>query len=382
MSLIADALKAAQHEKMRRMPAPAGSPPGFFSVRSRPKADAIPRSLVYILGAAGAVVGVSALVVLLSASRRSAAVAPPTVEQPASNPVNPSPPQASLSVPVSNPTPVATDSAQATPVAASRTAEPNPRPLPAPTAVADQTAVSSPGRDLGARKGGAADSARVARGDSASTIAGVTAPRPAGTFKILMEQRPGPDIRQIFQEALAAQRRGDLATARQLYLKAQQIDPRNAELDNNLGTLFRATGELDRAEESYKQAIAIDPRLAAAWSNLGVLLDARGKKQEAIAALQEALSIDPSNADTKVNLALQYHAAGAYPEAKRLLEDALRINPTMPEAQYALGRTLEALGDRAGAIQRYESFLASSGGRFPVLETQVRQHLAMLRGGA
>jgi Putative Zn-dependent protease, contains TPR repeats len=139
---------------------------------------------------------------------------------------------------------------------------------------------------------------------------------------------------------------------------------------------------MDRAEDAYRHAIALNPRLAAAWSNLGILLDARGRRKEAVAALQQAIALDPTNVGIKVNLALQYHASGLYADAKRLLDEAVRINPTLPEAQYALARTLEAMGDRSSAIQHYDLFLATANGRFPQLERQVAQHLATLRAGS
>jgi len=385
VSLIADALKAAQHEKTQRMPAPAGSS-GFFPVRPRPRSESIPRPLLYTLAAIAGIGGLAAVVTLLLTSHKRApnfTGETPSVLQPGV-----SPPQALAPAPTSGSAAALTDSASAIPVevAEAATLAPPPR-APAPVVASDQTAIRvAPTRAAGASTPmGDAAGTPLSRDTAQLAAAGLTAAEPSpsrpGTLKIMMEQRPVADIGQLFQQALAAQRRGDLTGARELYLKALERDPGNADLYNNLGTLYRATAELDRAEDAYRHAISLNPRLAAAWSNLGVLLDARGRTKEAIAALQQAMTVDPSNADTKVNLALQYHAAGLYPDAKRLLEDAVRTNPAMPEAQYALARTLEAQGDRNGAVQHYDLFLSTSNGRFPVLEMQVRKHLTILRGG-
>ena len=170
-----------------------------------------------------------------------------------------------------------------------------------------------------------------------------------------------------------------MSLARDLYNRALARSPNNAELHNNVGTLYKAAGELDRAEQSYRRAIALSPRLAAAWSNLGALLNARGRTQEATAALQQALIIDPANAATKVNLAIQYQAAGMHGDARLLLEEAVRANPLAPEPHYALAGSLEKLGDRQGAIRQYDLFLATAGPQLAPLQQQVRQHLVTLR---
>lgn len=378
MSLIADALKAAQQEKSKRVPLPASSAAGgFFSVRAGSRArDGMPKALVYSLVALGALGVVASLVTLLLASSKPPTVAavPPELAQPTVSPAT---------APLVNPVPtpaVSTDSASA--IQASAGSPPIPMgtepqitvPLSAPGTVVQGASPNLVGTPADTIRGAATSS------DSSALVAPV--PKPAGTLRITMEQQPVVDIRPLFKQALAAQRRGDVNRAKELYARALDRDPRNADLYNNIGTLYRTTGELDRAEDSYRRAIAINPRLAAAWSNLGVLLDAKGRRKEAISALQQAVAIEPSNAGTKVNLALQYHAAGLYSDARRLLEEAIGSNPAMPEAQYALARTLEAQGDRNGAIQHYGLFLSISNGRFPQLERQVTQHLAILRAGS
>jgi Flp pilus assembly protein TadD len=375
VSLIADALKAAQQEKSKRAPLPASaSAGGFFSTRSGGRTrEGLPRPLVYALVAAGAIGVVFALVTLLLSAKSSpqSAAVPPELAQPIVSPPT---------TPV--PAPVAlTDSASA--IQAQAGAQTGAPPLvapslsanqtPLPTSTVAQTTTTAPAKTL-------TDSLNKAL-PVTDTTTPVIVPRPPGTLKITMEQQPVVDIRPLFAQALAAQRRGDVNVAKELYARALDRDPQNAELYNNVGTLYKSTGELDRAEDAYRHAIAINPRLAAAWSNLGVLLDERGRRKEAIAALQQAVAIDPSNAGTKVNLALQYHAAGLFSDARRLLQDAINSNPALAEAQYALARTLEAQGERSSAIQHYDLFLTISNGRFPQLERQVTQHLVKLRSG-
>ena len=367
MSLIADALKAAQQEKSRRIPAPTGSGSGgFFAVRGSSRTrDGLPRPLVLALVAVGAVGLVAALVTLLLSSVKppaptTVATAQPDIISPAAAPVAPT-------VNAGSPVPLS-DSASATQVA---DASP---PLPTSAGTQPLTAPVTRGALI-------ADTGRSKTAPDTAAALATPTPKPAGTLRITMEDQPRQDSRPAFLQALAAQRRGDINRAKELYARALESDPQNADLYNNVGMLYKSTGELDRAEDAYRHAVSLNPRLAAAWSNLGVLLDARGRKKEAIAALQQAIAVDPSNVGVKVNLALQYHASGMYADARRLLEEAVRTNPTMPEAQYALARTLEAQGDRSSAVQHYDLFLSTSNGRFPQLERQVTQHLAALKAG-
>jgi len=393
VSLIADALKAAQLEKSQQLPArPKMSPEqrGFFaySQKSGQRRAGMPRAVTYGLiglGALGLVAALVALLVSTSTPATTASTAPtpspiaaPTVSEPV---FIPSTSQAADSeTPFSQAAPPLTQSddsfsdnspqASSYPARSAAVIVPRQAPERAPVeSLSDEQIVigSGPGAPI-----------------AVSAVAPPTAPtaavkRPAGTLRITMEGPVNRDPGPLFQEALAAQRRGDVGLARDLYNRALARNPNNAELHNNVGTLYKAAGELDRAEQSYRRAIALSPRLAAAWSNLGALLNARGRTKEATAAFQQALVIDPANAATKVNLAIQYQAAGMHADARLLLEEAVRANPLAPEPHYALAGSLEKLGDRQGAARQYDLFLATAGTQFATLQQQVRQHLVTLR---
>ena len=391
MSLIADALKAAQLEKSQQLPArPKMSPEqrGFFaySQKSGQRRAGMPRAVTYGLIGLGALGLVAALVALLvststPATTASAAPTPSPISAPVvSAPVLiPSTSQAADGVtPFSQAAPPLTQSddsfsdnsppASSYPGRSEAVIVPRQAPDPAPIAsVPEGEVVARPALDtpIGVK--------------AVATTPEAAVRRPAGTLRITMESPVSRDPGPLFQEALAAQRRGDVGLARDLYNRALARNPNNAELHNNVGTLYKASGELDRAEQSYRRAIALSPRLAAAWSNLGALLNARGRTKEATAALQQALIIDPANAATKVNLAIQYQAAGMHGDARLLLEEAVRANPLAPEPHYALAGSLEKLGDRQGAIRQYDLFLATAGPQLAPLQQQVRQHLVTLR---
>lgn len=365
MSLIADALDAAQRERAKRAGVrhaaiPAG-PSSFRSVAKRNR-PAIPRQVAISMGIFAVVVVVAAMISMATASSRraiqpSAVAAAPPLPLPTQTPIVDTMPSLSVQ--------------QRDTVAIATAPEPRPVPYERSVGVYPNSVPTRPSQP--SRMQGSSDSSGVGE----QNIAPQRTFEPRGAFKITMQGGPPARGRddQLFQQGLAAQQRGDLSAARDLYSRALGQNPGNADILNNLGAVYRAMGDVTAAEDAYRRALDIDPRLAAAWTNLAVVLDAQGKKQEATAALQESLRLDPRNVSTKVNLAIQFSALALLPEARRLLEEALKENPALSEAHYTLGQVLEKQTNRAQAIAEYRLFLSTSAGRFPKQEEQVRQHL-------
>jgi len=82
---------------------------------------------------------------------------------------------------------------------------------------------------------------------------------------------------------------------------ALRLQPQNATLWLNLGTLQRTTGAFNSAETSFKKAITIDPINALAHYNLGAVYDAQGDYDDAIEEYRRALVLDPGLADPRKN---------------------------------------------------------------------------------
>ena len=125
---------------------------------------------------------------------------------------------------------------------------------------------------------------------------------------------------------------------------------------NNLGSLAMQEKHLDEAEEHYKTALAIDPNAADCLFNLG-LID-----------LTRALDADAT-----------HDAAWKHSEAERArqqFERAVQLSPLDTDIQVALGQTLSALGDAAGARGRYQRALEL--GLPPDTAAAVRKLLAEL----
>jgi tetratricopeptide (TPR) repeat protein len=82
---------------------------------------------------------------------------------------------------------------------------------------------------------------------------------------------------------------------------AVRLDPNNATLWLNLGTIQRTNRSMGDAVASFKKAIAIDPAGALAHYNLGAVYDAQKQYDPAIEEYRRALVLDPDLADPRKN---------------------------------------------------------------------------------
>jgi Tfp pilus assembly protein PilF len=179
--------------------------------------------------------------------------------------------------------------------------------------------------------------------------------------------------------ALAAQRQGALAEAKDLYDRAIKVGPVSAALYNNYGALLHDMGNSHDAVAMLRLALSLDQTFSSAWVNLGNSEDALGDRGTAVSAYNQALKLDPSSRDAKVGLAWQYIDIGSFLDARRLLADVLRASPDFAPAHYALGQALEGDKDRTGAAHEFSRFLELGGASAkPGLDAEVRAHVAAL----
>ena len=170
-------------------------------------------------------------------------------------------------------------------------------------------------------------------------------------------------------------RDGELEPARDLYLQALALTPRDAALLNNLavvedqlgldreallhlgealtldGALLVARnnvgivhvhrGELDIAESAFRDLLRDAPRFHRAHYNLGVLLAARGQAEASLASFREANRLAPWDAEAAYNLAMMRRRLGGdILSERRGYEHALQLDDNLAEAHLALGMLL------------------------------------------
>lgn len=357
MSVIGNALKAAQREKQKKG-AGGGPPPVLVPLRSRPAASSDfswQRALVIAAGGV-AVFAVTVFAVKLVKGGPQVGPAPAPiilgdVTPPAVDSAKPSRDTARVS-------------ASATKVAANVPSIDVSSPRPTTSRPARESPTGTPLRSVPTKSAEPA-SVPTERADASSGL------------RISVEAQR-EDASRLFAAAVAAHREGNFSYARATYERVLAIAPGDVDSMNNLALLMLASREYDGAERLLRRAVSLAPRNAGVWSNLGTVLRERGQSADAIAAFQHALSIDPSHQASRISLAQQFLAIGSLPQAREILDRVVAENPAIPEAQYALGQVLEQQGDVPGAIRAYSTFVRLAPPRFAAHVEVVRRRIDQL----
>jgi tetratricopeptide (TPR) repeat protein len=106
----------------------------------------------------------------------------------------------------------------------------------------------------------------------------------------------------LYNRALAYERRGDTVPAEAMYRRAIGINPLLVEARNNLGLLLAQSGRFDEAIEQYNTVLLHHPRDAFALNNLGMAYGGKGDLARAIECFERALRLDPHLSQARINL--------------------------------------------------------------------------------
>lgn len=98
--------------------------------------------------------------------------------------------------------------------------------------------------------------------------------------------------------------------------------PRKAEMHNNLGSIYQATGRLQEAIAAYQQALRINPRLAGALNSFGSAYMGQGDFEQAERCFRRCLDITPTDLRTRSNLLMLLNYIPDT-EAEKVLEEHL-----------------------------------------------------------
>ncbi len=118
--------------------------------------------------------------------------------------------------------------------------------------------------------------------------------------------------------ALHFQKKVDDALA--LYLRAEQLDPKNLAVKSNIAAALQVLGRIEEAESAYRSLVPLMPNDAGLLNNFGALLGIQGKREEEVYWLQKALELDPYMEQAIVNMAGYYQDEGLLDDAKDYLE--------------------------------------------------------------
>jgi tetratricopeptide (TPR) repeat protein len=107
------------------------------------------------------------------------------------------------------------------------------------------------------------------------------------------KQIPRPSAESWNKMGVAYQLMFNNDEATKCYQTALKLNPKNAVVINNLGTIYVSAKQYALAEKSYRKALKLDPQSALVHKNLGTALLAEHKYKKGWEAYQAALTIDP-----------------------------------------------------------------------------------------
>jgi adenylate cyclase len=158
------------------------------------------------------------------------------------------------------------------------------------------------------------------------------------------------------------------AQARQLFLRALELDPQYAAAYALLSLTYwtdwysqwdPASRPLERAFETAQQAVTLDDSLATAHQILGMVLLWQKQYEHALIEAERAVVVNPNEADAYWALGFILNYVQRYQDALEAVEQAIRLNPHSPPYYlFDLGRAYRFLGQPEKAIAALKGALA------------------------
>jgi len=141
--------------------------------------------------------------------------------------------------------------------------------------------------------------------EAQATLPVVESPAPQPEVEVI-EPEPIDYYQQAYEQAIAALKSGDTASALKLLQRLSREVPEKPRLFTNLGLAYFSLQQTDLAEQAFRQAIKLNPDDAVAYNHLGILQRHKGRFQEALNQYQRAIEIDADYAPAHLNLGILF----------------------------------------------------------------------------
>lgn len=201
------------------------------------------------------------------------------------------------------------------------------------------------------------------------------------------------DLQSVYNQALAAQRAGQLAQAERLYREMLAHTPL-PEVLVNLGNVLAAQNrreealssfdraltmrpglfealfnranlllELKRPEEalkSYDQVVGLRPDFVSGWNNRGTALRNLQRLDEALASFSRAAALAPSHINSLTNVAIVLWDQGRLEDALAAADRALNVEANSAEALYIKANIMRDMKRPQEALACFDQTLAAN----------------------
>lgn len=182
--------------------------------------------------------------------------------------------------------------------------------------------------------------------------------RPAPPLKLsrtIEAPRVSPEVAQGYD----ALKRGDPAAARKSYEAALAADSSNLDAHLGLATAAARTGDRDTATRHYRRALALDPKNPSAVAGLAALADL-SRPEGLEGQLRADITRYPQSPALHFTLGNLYASQSRWNEAQAAYFEAYRLDPDGADIAYNLAVSLDQLGQSRLAADFYKRALAAS----------------------
>jgi len=156
-----------------------------------------------------------------------------------------------------------------------------------------------------------------------------------------------PAVLASYARALAATQQFSAAVTK--LKEAIEADPENAELHDELGSVYAQHKDWSNAGQAFTAAIQLNPDFAMAHMHLGITLQAE-QQPGAMDELTKAYQLAPQNAVIAMQMGQALTSAGQDEQAIPVFEHALELEPNLNAAAYQLGLALQRMNKVQDAI--------------------------------
>jgi tetratricopeptide (TPR) repeat protein len=149
---------------------------------------------------------------------------------------------------------------------------------------------------------------------------------------------------------------------------ASSLDPNDAEIRFNLGTVRRQMKDYTGAVTDLEVAVRLKPDDAQYANNLGVAYRFAKRDDDAIRAFQKAIALTPDNASFHLNLAVVYRRQTAknpdlIPQAIAEYEKGTSLDPSNADGWWDLGLMYKEDHQNKKAIAAFQKYLDLNKGK-------------------
>lgn len=188
----------------------------------------------------------------------------------------------------------------------------------------------------------------------------------------LLKKNPN-SFHGIRLQAFLALGQNDNKKAIELFEKADQIRPKQAELRFALAQVLNQDGQSDRAEQVARQVVADSPQYAPMYDFLVIEYIRKNQNDDAEKVLQAKVKAFPTNARYRSQLAGFYFSTNRRDQSEQAIQELISKEKEIPDARLEAGDFYSRIREYGKAQQIFEQGASSDSKR----RTQYRLRIAL-----